>query len=159
MSDSYHWRMVFIEVVEEVYRDLGFDPPVMTYDQASSLVMEIDIDGTNYEVIHNPQANYESCVLEARLGRINSFQVNEALLNLLAKNYEFARQYRGCFAADIKDDAILFSFSLPLEKLRGNAMLQVMRETSIEATDWRDILAGLDRKMPMGTVTVSAALA
>ena len=159
MSDSNHWRMVFIEVVEEVYRDLGFDPPVMTYDQASSLVMEIDIDGTNYEVIHNPQANYESCVLEARLGKIDGFQVNEILLNLLAKNHEFARQYRGCFAADIKDDAILFIFSLPLEKLRGNAVLQVMRETSIAATDWRDILAGLDRKIPMGAVTVSAALA
>jgi hypothetical protein len=159
MFDRHQWRMAFIEAVEEVYRDLGFDPPAMTHDEGLSLVMELEVEGVNYEVVHNPQSNYTYCLVEARLGQIESSQPNEILLSLLEKNFEFARQYGGCFAADLKTNTIIFNFSMPLEGLRGTNLLQAMRELTNIAGNWRSILSGLVNQATPGVVNASAALA
>lgn len=159
MADEYQWRRKFIEVVEEVFRDLHFDPPPMTHDPDSSLVMELDVDGTTFEVVHNPRANVSHCLIEARLGLITSEQPDRVLTRLLLSNLELARKYSGTFAADIKDDTMLYSFPMPLEQSRGETMLQRMRETAVLARDWRLSLSGLDHEPITVTSHISPALA
>ena len=159
MSDEYQWRRKFIEVVEEVFRDLQFDPPPMTHDPDASLVMELDVDGTTFEVVHNPRAKVTDCLIEARLGPITSDQPDRVLTQLLVNNLELARQYGGTFAADIKDDTMLYSFSIPLAQSRGDSVLHSMRETAVLARDWRMALSGTDPE-PGNTVRhISPALA
>lgn len=159
MSDEYHWRRKFIEVVEEVFRDLQFDPPPMTHDPDAPLVMELDVDGTTFEVVHNPRTNVTHCLIEARLGPITSDQPDRVLTQLLVNNLELARKYGGTFAADIKDDTVLYSYPIPLAQSRGDAILQSMRETALLARDWRMSLSGADPE-PGNTVRhISSALA
>lgn len=159
MSDEYQWRRKFIDVVEEVFRDLQFDPPPMTHDPDASLVMELDVDGTTFEVVHNPRANVTHCLIEARLGPITSDQPDRVLTQLLVNNLELARQYGGTFAADIKDDTVLYSFSMPLAQSHGAAMLQALRDTAVLAGDWRMALSGMAPE-PGDTVHhISSALA
>ena len=159
MSQNYQWRRKFVEVVEEVFRDLNFDPPPMTHDADASLVMELDVDGTTYEVVHNPRTNAACCLVEARLGPIQSEHAAMVLNRLLTENFTLSRLYHGCFAADIKDDTVLFNFSLALEGLRGTTLLQAMRETAVLAIDWRMLLSGLETEPRPSMQNISAALA
>ena len=144
MSTLYGSRRKFIEVIEEVFRNLHFDPPAMTHDADAALVMELDVEGINFEVVHNPRSNPEFCLIEARVGPMVGAKANQALLNLLQKNFEFSKNYSGCFAADIKDDEILYNSSLPLAQLSGDALLQKMRETGTEVRNWRVMLSDIN---------------
>lgn len=159
MSDNYQARLNFIEIVEEVYRELNFCPPPMTHDHASSLVMELNVDGINYEVVHNPNVNFSCCLLETRLEKVTAFQVEEVLLYLLSQNFDLSRQYRGCFAANIEDNTILFNFSLPIKDLRGHDLLQAMRENAAAAKNWLTILTGLGVGSGPNPSDLSSALA
>ena len=158
IADNYHWRRRFTEVVEEVYRQLDFDPPPMTHDQEASLVMELDVEGTKFDVVHNPSLNATCCLIEARLGPVQANAPQVVLIKLLTENYIFSKRYDGCFAADIKDDTILYNLSLPLESLRGAKLLQVMHEISVLASDWRRLLSSME-PADSSAATVSAALA
>jgi hypothetical protein len=159
MSQEYQWRRKFIEVVEEVFRDLHFDPPPMTHDPDASLVMELDVDDTTFEVVHNPRANVSHCLIEARLGPVSSDQPDAVLRKLLAQNLDLAREYRATFAADIKDDTLLYNFPLPLEQARGSTVLQALRDTAVLARDWRLSLSGADATPAGGMHGISSALA
>lgn len=159
MSEAYQWRRKFIEIVEEVFRDLQFDPPPMTHDPDASLVMEIDVDGTTFEVVHNPRANVTHCLIEARLGPITGAQPDRVLTQLLINNFELARQYGGTFAADIKDDTMLYNFSVPLVQSSGNSMLQSMRETAERVRDWRMALSDTGPEPSNTARHISSALA
>lgn len=158
IGDNYHWRRRFTEVVEEVYRQLDFDPPPMTHDQEASLVMELDVEGTKFDVVHNPSLNARCCLIEAYLGPVQANAAETVLIKLLTENYIFSKRYDGCFAADIKDDTILYNLSLPLDSLRGAKLLQAMREISVLASDWRPLLSSTE-PAASNAATVSAALA
>ena len=158
MPQEYEWRRKFIEIVEEVFRDLHFDPPPMTHDTEASLVMELEVDGITFEVVHNPRANVRYCLVEARLGPVTGDQPDAALRSLLTQNLGLARERRGIFAADIKDDTVLYNFPVPLESTRGSNLLQILRDMAVLACDWRISLAGADVPAA-GTNGISSALA
>lgn len=159
MSNDYVWRRRFIEVVEEVFRELHFEPPVMTHDPDTSLVMELEVDGTTFEVVHNPRTNVKHCLIEARLGNIATDNPENVLIGLLGKNLELAKNFGGTFAADIKDNAVLYSASLALDQASGPTLLQAMRETAVMACEWRLTLSGVEVGKLGAIAHVSSALA
>jgi hypothetical protein len=159
MSNEYAWRRRFIDVIEEVFRELHFDPPAMTHDPDTSLVMELDVDGTTFEVVHNPRANVTHCLVEARIGNIATDSPGNVLTDLLVKNLEFAKEFGGTFASDIKDDAILYSEAMALEQASGETLLQAMRDTAVLACEWRLMLSGAASVQHGVAVHVSSALA
>jgi hypothetical protein len=159
MSNDYIWRRRFIEVLEEVFRELHFDPPGMTHDADTSLVMEIEVDGTTFEVVHNPRAHVTHCLVEARLGNIATYSTEPILTGLLVKNLDLARRFTGTFVSDIKDDAILYSVSVSLDQASGATLLQAMRETAVLACEWRLMLSGAEGEQRGELVQVSSALA
>nr|WP_314623054.1 CesT family type III secretion system chaperone [uncultured Noviherbaspirillum sp.] len=159
MSNDYGWRRRFIEVIEEVFRELHFEPPAMTHDPDTSLVMELEVDGTIFEVVHNPRTNGKHCLMEARLGNIATDAPDDVLIGLLVKNLELAKNFSGTFSGDIKDNAVLYSASLPLDQASGAALLQAMRETAVMACEWRLTLSGAEVGKPGAMGHVSSALA
>lgn len=159
MHDIFYWRRKFIEVIEEVYRELGFDPPSMAFDSEASLVMEIDVDKVMFEVVHNPQHNLDNCLVEAHLGPISYQSPEEVLKALLEKNFEFAGKGGGCFSADVKDDVILFSMPVPLESIRGGDLLKIMRDVANSSLEWYQILSGMALQAPEDTPVISLGLA
>ena len=159
MSNDYAWRRRFIEVIEEVFRELHFDPPAMTQDPDTSLVMELDVDGTTFEVVHSPRANVNHCLVEARIGNVATDSPNNVLTDLLIKNIDLAKAFGGTFSGDIKDDAILYSVAIALEKASGETLLAALREIAVLACDWRLMLSGAASGQHGGAAHVSAALA
>jgi Tir chaperone protein (CesT) family len=159
MSSEYLWRRRFIEVIEEVFRELHFDSPAMTHDPDTSLVMELEVDGTTFEVVHNPRANVSHCLVEARIGNIATDSPETILTDLLIKNLDFAKQFSGTFSGDIKDDAVLYSVAVELEQASGAMLLQALREVAVLAYDWRQILSGAADSQPGGIAHISSALA
>lgn len=158
MSIEYDWRRKFIEVIEEVFRNLHFDPPAMTHDADASLVMELDVDGITFEVVHNPRANPAFCLIEAHVGSITSALTDQVLIHLLEKNLDFAKNYAGAFAADIKDDVILYNFPVSLAQLGGDKLLQLMRETGVDIRNWRMLLSDISSSETATHKPISAAL-
>lgn len=159
MSNDYIWRRRFIEVLEEVFRELHFDPPGMTHDADTSLVMEIEVDGTTFEVVHNPRAHVTHSLVEAKLGNIATLNPESVLTGLLARNLDLAKHFNGTFSGDIKDDAILYSVSIALDQASGATLLQAMRETAVLACEWRLMLSGAEGGPPGELPQISSALA
>ncbi|SMP44981.1 CesT family type III secretion system chaperone [Noviherbaspirillum suwonense] len=159
MSTEYAWRRRFIEVIEEVFRELHFDAPAMTHDVDASLVMELEVDGTTFEVVHNPRANETHCLIEGRIGHIASDNPNAVLTMLLAKNLGMAKIYSGVFSCDIKDDSVLYSIAMELEEASGGALLQALREIAAHAYEWRLMLSGAIKNQDGAIAYVSSALA
>jgi hypothetical protein len=140
VTKDYRWRRRFIELVEEVFRELGFDPPAMTHDPDTPLVMDLELEGISFEVLHHPQQHFDHCLIEVNHGVLAEDIAEAVLMRLLSENLAMARDFSDRYAANVKTDNILYCYAVPLEGMHGAELLAGMRAAAADAKAWRDEL-------------------
>ena len=138
MSDSYQWRRRFIDLVEDVFRDLGFPPPAMTHDPAAPLAMEIEVEGVSFEVVHTPEQRPECLLIECKFGHPPEEKLIPALRRLLEVNLIMAREHQAAFGADPRSNAVIFTSSARLEDSNARNLMEEMRALAERAKEWQD---------------------
>jgi hypothetical protein len=141
VTQEYRWRRKFIEVVEEVFRELGFEPPPMTHDPDTPLVMDLELEGVSFEVLHHPKQNADHCLIEVNYGELDDDIAPEVLMRLFTENLAMARNFGDRYAANVKSDVILYCYAVPLDGLRGPQLLSGMRTAASRAKEWRGELS------------------
>lgn len=154
MTQDYRWRRKFIEVVEEVFRELGFEPPPMIHDADTPLVMDLELEGITFEVLHHPQQNVDCCLVEVIYGELSDDIALDALQRMLSECLVMARRFGDRYAAKVKSDTILYCYAVPLEGAHGSELLSGMRAAASRAKDWRDELLSI--ALPMSSSAVSS---
>ncbi|MBK4733240.1 type III secretion system chaperone family protein [Noviherbaspirillum pedocola] len=147
MTQSYHWRRKFIEVVEEVFRDLGFEPPPMTHDPDTPLVMDLELEGITFEVLHHPKQHADHCLVEVNYGELTEDIAPDVLMRLLSENLGMARSFGDRYAANVKSNSILYCYAVPLEGAHGSELLASMRTAAARSKEWQSELASIVPRM------------
>lgn len=137
VSDNYQWRRRFIDLVEDVFRDLGFPPPAMTHDPAEPLSMEIEVDEVSFEVVHVPEQRPQKILIECNFGSPPPAQVVPVLTRLLQVNLILAREHQATFGADSRTNAVIFTSSENLVDTNATALMDEMRALAKRAKEWR----------------------
>ncbi|MDB5798415.1 MAG: molecular chaperone Tir [Paucimonas sp.] len=145
MTDTYHWRRRFIDLVEDVFRDLGFPPPAMTHDPAQPLAMEIEVEGISFEVVHTPDQRPDHLLIECNFGQPPQEKIVPVLMRLLEVNLVMAREHQAAFGADPRSKAVIFTSSEKLDSTTASALMEEMRALAKRAKEWRDTLYLDDR--------------
>jgi hypothetical protein len=129
-------RFKFITITEEIFRQLGFNPPEMNHDKFLPLAMELEIEKIDFELIHSTIERPEEMIVLAKIDEIQLDDKKNLLTNLMKINLELARNYSGCFGVDPNSKNIIYLTSRALEKLDGVQLLQELREISLEIKNW-----------------------
>ncbi|MDO8301082.1 CesT family type III secretion system chaperone [Lacisediminimonas sp.] len=137
MSDNYQWRRRFIDLVEDVFRDLGFPPPAMTHEPSEPLSMEIEVDEVSFEVVHVPDQRPQHILIECNFGLPPPGQVVPVLTRLLQVNLIMAREHQATFGADSRTGAVIFTSSESLAETNARALMDEMRALAKRAKEWR----------------------
>lgn len=140
MTDSYQWRRRFIDLVEDVFRDLGFPPPAMTHDPNTPLAMEIEVEGISFEVVHTPDQRPDHLLIECNFGHPPDERLAPALKRLMEVNLIMAREHQASFGADPKTNAVIFTSSEKIEESSARKLMDEMRALAERAKEWRDTL-------------------
>jgi hypothetical protein len=149
VTQDYRWRRRFIEVVEEVFRELGFEPPPMTHDPDTPLVMDLELEGVTFEALHHPRQHVDHCLIEVNHGALGDEIAEGALMRLLSQNLAMARNFGDRYAGNVKTDAILYCYAVALEGMHGAELLAGMRAAAARAKAWRDDLPAA-APLPLG---------
>jgi hypothetical protein len=150
---EYRWRRRFIDVVEEVFRELGFEPPPMTHDPDTPLVMDLELEGISFEVLHHPKQNPDHCLIEVNYGTLDEGIAEETLMRLFAESLEMARGFGDRYAANVKTDVILYCYAVPLDGMHGPQLLSGMRTAAERAKDWRGEMSSIVPGMSAGAMS------
>ena len=134
-QELQRWRRQFVELSEDVVRELGHAPPQMTHDDDMPLSMELAVADVAFEVIHAPGPRQDevliACVVEPpRVGRAVGMWTA-----LLAANLELIREHRS-IGADPDSDAILHVARLQLTALNAPSLHAMTREMAELAKGW-----------------------
>ncbi|MDB5840436.1 MAG: dapA [Herminiimonas sp.] len=137
MSDTYQWRRKFIELVEGVFRELGFSPPAMTHDAEVPLAMELEVDGTVFEVVHSSTERPEEILVECHFGRAPGDGTAAVLARLLQVNLSLARAHEPAFGADHVSNDVIYAFHEPLDETTAPELMEIMKQTAVQAKAWQ----------------------
>jgi hypothetical protein len=133
MMDSRH---KFIKVTEEMFIQLGFEPPEMNHDKFLPLAMQLEIEKIDFELVHSTSERSEDIIVLANVDEIKLEHKDNFLSNLMKINLELARNYSGCFGVDPNSKNIIYLTSRVLEQIDAAKLLQELREISAELRKW-----------------------
>jgi hypothetical protein len=137
MSQAFEYRRQFIELSEDIHRELGKHVPPMTHDSDEPLAMEIESSGVAFEIIHTPREDSDRIMVECQFGMVPQEQVIEVLTALLKKNQMLFRSRQARIGIDSETGSIVYSFQQSLKTARATSLLEHIEQTAQHAQAWR----------------------
>ena len=129
-------RFKFIKITEEIFRQLGFDPPEMNHDEFLPLAMEVEIEKTDFELVHSTKERSNEVIILSQIEEIPSQSEGKMFENLMKINLDLARNFSGCFGVDPNSKKIIFLTSRELDQTDGIRLLEELRLISTELRNW-----------------------
>jgi hypothetical protein len=144
MSDAREWRYKFIELVEGVFREIQFDPPVLPQTIDEPVELALDRDGVDFAVIHRVDHAHapERIKIECQFGLIPEDDAIAVLTHLMETNLTRVREYEPVFSVDTERNCVIYSFSFPFEGIEVPALLDMLDNVAEQAHAWRQQLSG-----------------
>jgi hypothetical protein len=140
MRNANEWRGRFIELVDGLHRELSVVPPARNHDDESALVLSVQLDGTSFELTHEPSPCPERLMLECRLGHIGSATSHWSLEQLLYVNHELSHEAGAAFGADLQSGEVIYGICLSLAHMLPTSLVEQMKSIANLATNWRDTM-------------------
>jgi hypothetical protein len=136
--ESSNSRFKFIDLAEDVFRELGLQPPSRESDQALPLVLAVDVDQESFQLEHSEHHGLDRLVLECRFGTVPPERAVRALTRLLQINNDLRADVGAAFAADAQTDEVVYMRSVSLEHTKARDLLDHMSEIKALAQAWRE---------------------
>ncbi len=133
------WRRKFIELSEEIFRELGFSPPLMVHEESLPLAMELELDGISFELLHVPGELSEQIRIMCSLGVIPENYVAHGLEMLLTENLKNSREHSWWYGLDSDLDELLLLSSQDIAGISAQRLLEDMQNMIKESSEWQKI--------------------
>ena len=138
MAQAYQWRRQYIELVEDLFRELGFVPPAMTHDPDLPLAMELEVNELTFEIVHTPTAQPHQVLVECRFGTVPEPQAEEAYIHLLRHNLDQARHFHPAYGIEAQGNNVICAFHESLEQASARGLLDSMGKVAEQGKHWRN---------------------
>ncbi len=130
------WRGKFIELCEGVFRELGFPPPPMLHEDSLPLAMELEVEQTNFELLHSPNAMASRILIACRLGEVPTSMGAMGSQAMLKANLTLVRAHEGAFGITPDGNEIRCLYFEDLDQIRPVSLLEKMRRVAPDAHKW-----------------------
>ena len=138
MSDSAVDRFAFLDLAEEVFRELHIQPPPSrTFDDQDPLTLSVEVDGQAFDLTHDPEPGCDHLILECRFGDVPAELAVPALTRLLEANAVLDPHGSATFGLDEESGQVLCTRRVPLEGASARALLDNVHEIAGLAATWQ----------------------
>ncbi len=131
-------RAKFIEISEGIFRELGFTPPSMFHEESLPLVMELELEGRSFELIHSPGGLAEKILIVCKLGKIPDMERLRGIQGLMKENLLKVRIYGEWFGINSSTNEIHLMCHQDLGEIKSSEILQHMRVMVENSNDWQN---------------------
>lgn len=132
-----HWRKQFIDLSEEIFRELGFPAPIQIHEETLPLAMELVFEGYLFEIIHSPAALSHCILVRCKLGEMPKTNEKHGMYMLLKENLCNLREYSKWYGVDSESDEVVLNLIHDLEGASALIILQRMRRIVNDSRDWQ----------------------
>ena len=134
----FSWRRKFIELSESIFRELGFPPPSMVHEDSLPLAMELEVNDTEFELLHSSTEQAERVLVICRLGSLPDEGVTTGIRRLLHVNLTLARTHEACYGINPTGDQVQCMYYEALDQANARSMLEAMRQIATDASNWKE---------------------
>ena len=131
------WRFSFIDLADDVFRELGLAPPSRDSDEALPLIVTVELDGESFTLEHAEHLGGDRIVLECRFGHVPPERAVPALTRLLQINHELPADLGAAFAADAETDEVVYMRCVSLREVKARGLVEHMAGIVELAREWR----------------------
>lgn len=135
---TFSWRRKFIELSEGIFRELGFPPPSMLHEDSLPLAMELEVNGTEFELLHSSTEQSERVLVICRLGALPDEGVTAGVRRLLQANLTLSRTHEACYGISPTGDQVQCMYYEALDMANARLILEGMRQIANDARNWKD---------------------
>ncbi len=129
-------RKKFLELSEDIFRELGFFPPPMLHEESLPLAMELELDGFNFELLHSSgDLNYQ-VLIKCKLGKIPQSNEFYGLQMLMRGNLENMRIYAEWYGVDFETREVLLMNGKDLGNTSAQDLVLCMKQMIENSSDW-----------------------
>ena len=134
---SKNWRKSFIELAEAIYRELGFDPPVMLYDDGLPLIMELELDGGLFELHHSNTNLSNQILVLCKLDAIPDSDRYSGFENILCENLRKIRTHAEWYGIDSNNNLIIMSRK-EIDQISVSDLIHDMKQMLVDSINWKE---------------------
>jgi hypothetical protein len=135
--NGHAWRRKFIELAEDVFRELGFPPPSMLHEESLPLAMELEIESIPFELLHSSADQVEFVLVICKLGPLPSGIGISGIRRLLQSNLVLARTHEAFYGVNPDTSQIQCMFQTRLMQVTAVDLLAKMRQISLDSLQWK----------------------
>lgn len=123
---NYQWRSKFIELSENIFRELGFSPPSM-----------LELEGLSFELLHSPSEYPEKILVVCKLGQIPASNEIHGMQELMRENLLQMRVHGEWYGIDGDQREVHLLCHKEIDNLSAVEVLQHMRKMAENSHDWQ----------------------
>jgi hypothetical protein len=138
VNNGIYWRQKYIDLAEAIFRELGFPPPQMLYDEYQPLAMELNHSGKPFELIHSSTELSDRVLISCFLGQLPDEGILSGLKKMLRANLTLARVHGPVYGFNSESQLLKCMYYEKLDDALASRVLEKMRQVAIGAEDWRD---------------------
>jgi hypothetical protein len=138
VNNGITWRQKYIDLSEAIFRELGFSPPHMLYDEYQPLSMEMNYAGKPFELIHSSTEMPDKVLISCFLGLLPDEGVLLGLQNMLKANLTLARAHGPVYGLNSETQIIKCMYYEGLDDSLASRVLEKMHHVANDSETWRD---------------------
>jgi hypothetical protein len=129
MDPQAEWRAIFLDVVDDIGRQLDAEPVERGRHDGLPLEIELDVDGHVVDLFHDWSSGPNRITAHVRCGSIPEEGAAYALKRLLEAQHQADPCEGKSFGMDAETGELLFVTSMELNDLSGMELLARLRKT------------------------------
>lgn len=135
---THCWRKVFIDLSESIFRELGFAPPAMIFEDSLPLSMQLCLDDQQFELLHSENELSDHILISCMLGTVPQGAERGGYRKLLKENLSQMRIAGEYFGIDSENQALKLMFLKALSNTSAPALLADMRSVAGKWKSWEE---------------------
>ncbi len=133
---THHWRKAFIDLSEAIFRELGFAPPAMIFEESLPLSMEMNLENFPFELVHSENDLCDHVLISCTLGAVPQVSGSRAFRELMKENLSQMRTAGEYFGIDTDSQTLKVMVLKSLVTTSAPALLAEMRNIIGKWSSW-----------------------
>lgn len=135
---SQQWRTAFIELAEDIFRELGFPPPAMIFEESLPLSMDLQLEDHQFELLHSDNDLADHILVSCKLGSLPRGAEHRGFCELMKENLTQVRTAGQYFGIDSETRSVKLMFFQALSTTSAPLLLEQMRTVVTQWNSWEE---------------------
>ncbi len=135
-KNNLKFRQKFIELSEQIFRELGFSVPAMLHEDSLPLAMELELNGISFELLHTPGELNDRIRVMCKLGPIPQRNAVRGMEMLMHQNSINLREHSSWYGFIPENRVLILMNSRDLDGISAQGLLEDMLQMTRDLCDW-----------------------